>query len=116
MKDLRKRNLKSKKTQIQTPKRNGNVLLVNLEHRDLQMEDQIREISEQFQEIIGQDLEGQEEVKDPLLLRKRSQQKQISKNKLEKLLRNYKGSLLKEKEQNIVEIKERRIVSNLTQN
>jgi len=69
---------------IQTPKRNVNVLSVSQEHQVLPMEDRIREIKEQYQEIIDQDLEEQEEVKDHLLLRKKSQQKQKFKNKLEK--------------------------------
>jgi len=115
LKDLRKRNLKLKKTPIQTQKRNVNVLSVN---QELQVPavDRLKEIKELYQETIDQDLEELEEVKDHLLLRKKSQLKQKFKNKLEKPSRNYKENLPKEKERNIVEIKEKLIVSNLMQN
>ena len=84
MKDLRKRNLKLKKTPILTQKRNVNVLSVNQELQVLPAVDRLREIKELYQGTIGQDLEELEEVKDHLLLRKKSQLKQKFKNKLEK--------------------------------
>ena len=58
-------------------------------------------------DLVDLEQEVEEEIVEMLhLLKKKNQQKQKSKSRLGKLLRNYKGNLLEEKVQNTEEIKE----------
>jgi len=72
---------------------------------------QINKIETKVTEVKDKEVEITEEDKEDLLFKKKSFQKQKSKNKLEKHLKNFKGNLTKVKELNIEGRKEMRTVS-----